>query len=138
MPIQKVCTCLQVLMHLRRLATIFLALLWIFSNTQFAWKAFFDFRHTTPPFQPKLKLYVFVGFQAKAVTITTVRKALHLKKLRLSRNLIRHFATKLSGFRQLVGETRKKLQERFQVKGIGFFGLILVLATFFLLQSEEK
>ena len=32
-----------------------------------AWKACFDFHHTTPPFQPIIKLYVLVGFQATAV-----------------------------------------------------------------------
>ena len=48
---------------------------WIFSNQFLAWKACFDFHHTTPPFQPMIKWYVLVGFQATAVAIATVMQS---------------------------------------------------------------
>ena len=60
---------------LRRFTTVFLALGWIFSNQYLALKAYVDFHHTTPPFQPMIKFYVFVGFQATAVTIATVTQS---------------------------------------------------------------
>ena len=63
------------ILNLRRLTTVFLALGWIFSNQYLAWKACFDFHHTTPPFQPIVKFYVLVGFQATAVTIATVTQS---------------------------------------------------------------
>ena len=53
----------------------FLALGWIFSNQYLAWKTFFDFHHTTPPFQTMIKFYVLVGFQATTVTIATVTQS---------------------------------------------------------------
>ena len=52
-----------------------MALGWIFSNQYLAWKACFDFYHSTPPFQPMIKFYVLVGFQATAVTIATVTQS---------------------------------------------------------------
>ena len=52
-----------------------LALGWMFSNQYFACKAYFDFHHTTSPFQPMIKFYVFVGFQATAVTVTMVKES---------------------------------------------------------------
>ena len=61
--------------ELRRLATVFLASGWIFSNQYLAWKPCFDFHHTSPTFQPMIKFYVLVGFQATAVSIA-LRKAL--------------------------------------------------------------
>ena len=63
------------LKNLRRLTTVFLALGWIFSNQYLAWKACFDFHHTSPTFQPMIKFYVLVGFQATAVTIATVTQS---------------------------------------------------------------
>ena len=60
---------------LRRLTTVFLAFGWIFSNQYLAWKACFDFHHTSPTFQPMIKFYVLVGFQATAVTIATVTQS---------------------------------------------------------------
>ena len=74
----------------------FLALGWIFSNQYLAWKACFDFHHTTPHFQPMTKFYVLVGFQATAVIIATVTQSIRFEQHRLSRNLVRHLATKLS------------------------------------------
>ena len=41
-----------------RLATVLLALRWIFSNQYFTWKACFDI-HTTPPFQSMIKFFLF-------------------------------------------------------------------------------
>ena len=61
--------------RLRRLATVFLALGWIFSNQFLVRKACFDFHHTRPPFQPIIKFYVLVGFQATAVTIAMVTQS---------------------------------------------------------------
>ena len=63
------------ILNLRRLTSDFLALGWIFSNQYLAWKACFDFHHTTPPLQPMVKFYVLVGFQATAVTIATVTQS---------------------------------------------------------------
>ena len=60
---------------LRRLATVFLALGWIFSNQYLAWKTCFDFHHTRPPFQSMIKFYVLVGFQATVVTIAMVTQS---------------------------------------------------------------
>ena len=60
---------------LRRLTTVFLALAWIFSNEYLAWKACFDFQHTSQTFQSMIKFYVLVGFQATAVTIATVKQS---------------------------------------------------------------
>ena len=51
---------------LRRLTTVFLALGWIFSNQYLAWKACFDFHHTSPTFQPMIKFYVLVGFPSNS------------------------------------------------------------------------
>ena len=53
----------------------FLAMGWIFSNQYLAWKACFDFHHTTPPFQPMITFYVSVGFQATAVTVATLTQS---------------------------------------------------------------
>ena len=62
--------------NLRRLTTVFFLVLgWTFSNQYLAWKACVDFYHTTPPFQPMIKFYVFIGFQATAITITTVTQS---------------------------------------------------------------
>ena len=47
----------------------------IFSNQFLARKAYFDFHHTRPPFQPMIKFYILVGFQATAVTIATVTQS---------------------------------------------------------------
>ena len=47
------------LSDLRRLDTVLLALGWIFSNQYLAWKAYFDFHHTTPPLQPMISLAFF-------------------------------------------------------------------------------
>ena len=55
--------------------SFFLALGRIFSNQYLALKACVDFHHTTPPFQPMIKFYVFVGLQATAVTIATVTQS---------------------------------------------------------------
>ena len=65
----------QLVNTLRRLTTVFLALGWIFSNQYLAWKACFDFHHTSPTFRPMIKFYVLVGFQATAVTIATVTQS---------------------------------------------------------------
>ena len=50
-----------------------LALAWIFSNQYLAWKTCFDFHHPTLPFQPMIKVYVFVAFQATAVIVAMVK-----------------------------------------------------------------
>ena len=39
------------------------------SNQYLEWETCIDFLHTTPPFQPMIKFYVLVGFQAIFVTI---------------------------------------------------------------------
>ena len=90
----------------------FLTLGWIFSNQYFAWKACFDFHHTTPPFQPMTKYYVLVSFQATAVAIATVTQStsfwitpIILKSSQTLGN--ESFRIETTQSRQLVSEIRK-------------------------------
>ena len=68
---------------------------WVFSNLNFTLRTCLDFHHTTPPFQPIIKLYVFVGSQATAVIIATVTQRTAFKEHRLARNPIWKIITKL-------------------------------------------
>ena len=99
--------------NLRRITTVFLALGWIFSNQYLAWKACFDFHHTSPPFQPMIKFYVLVGFQPTAVTIATVTQSTSFWITSIisksSQTLSNEsFRIETTQSRQLVSEIRKK------------------------------
>ena len=75
-----------------------------------------------------IKLSVFVGFQATAITIETVTQSTSIISKSSQTLYSEIFRIKTSQNRQLVGDIRQNLLERFQVNKESFFyGLILVI-----------